>query len=120
MKTFLQFTWELPQTLIGLLICIFSGSKYDTKEKVFRWRSGYGLSLGYFIFVSSTASYNTLQHERGHQIQSAILGPLYLLIIAIPSAIWCHCFENYRRNNDISYYSLYCERWADKLGGVIR
>ena len=59
-----------------------------------------------------------IRHERGHQIQSFILGPLYLLIIGLPSIIWCRCFENYRKTNDISYYSFYTEKWANKLGKV--
>jgi hypothetical protein len=30
--------------------------------------------------------------------------------------IWCNCFEGYRKKNNVSYYKLYCEAWANKLG----
>ena len=56
----------------------------------------------------------TLVHEYGHTIQSIILGPLYLLIIGIPSSIWAMTFNN--KGNTISYYSFYTEKWANVLG----
>lgn len=34
-------------------------------------------------------SEKTIKHEYGHQLQSYILGPLYLLIIGLPSGLWC-------------------------------
>ena len=76
--------------------------------------------MGLFIFVNDHRpkrwTYNTRIHEYGHTWQALILGPLYYLVIAAPSAIWCNFFKKYREKNDVSYYKLYCEGWANKFG----
>lgn len=54
-------------------------------------------------------------HEWGHTRQSLYLGPLYLLIIGLPSIIWAMI---HTPNSKKSYYFFYTERWADKLGGI--
>ena len=59
---------------------------------------------------------NTQIHEYGHTIQCLLLGPLYWFVVAIPSAFWCNCLKNYRIKNNVSYYKLYCESWANKWG----
>ena len=124
----IQWTWGLPVNLIGGIAFLFC-----TKIKKRRWqRFGYsyivylpwksgGLSLGQFIFMrdnhkSKVWTYNTRIHEYGHTWQCLLLGPLYYIIIAIPSMIWCNCFEGYRKKNNISYYKLYCEAWANAWG----
>lgn len=78
-----------------------------------------GISLGRYIILSERyeTKYNTWYHERGHSIQSMYLGPLYLLVIGLPSILWA-MWWNYGRG--VSYYRFYTERWADKLGGVQR
>lgn len=115
----LKYIWCFPQLLVGFIVKIITKAKKD-EQGLYIWNLGYGLSLDSFIFVNRNASEDTIKHEQGHTKQSRILGPLYLIIIGCPSAIWCHCFEGYRRKYNISYYDLYCEKWADKLGGVIR
>ena len=83
------------------------------------------MSLGLFVFVSETLSQKeegyreqVIVHEYGHTIQSLILGPLYLIIIGIPSSFWAMTpmMINYRKKNHISYFSFFCERWANYLG----
>jgi len=83
------------------------------------------MSLGLFVFVSETLSdkedgyrEQVIVHEYGHTIQSLILGPLYLIIIGIPSSFWAMTpmMINYRKKNHISYFSFFCERWANYLG----
>ena len=53
-----------------------------------------GVSLGIFIFINAKKQGDSLHdtqiHEYGHTIQSAILGPLWLFVIALPSVIWCN------------------------------
>lgn len=63
-----------------------------------------------------------LVHEYGHTIQSVILGPLYLIVISIPSGLWCNLSQaaEYRRKNKVSYYAFYPEKWADHLGEKAR
>ena len=123
-----QWTWGLPVNIIGgiaFLVC-----KKIKKRRYQRfgysyivylpWKSG-GLSLGLFIFMkdqhkSQKWTYNTRIHEYGHTWQCLLLGPLYYLVIAVPSMIWCNCFAGYRKKKNVSYYKLYCEAWANAWG----
>ena len=59
-----------------------------------------------------------LVHEYGHTIQSLMLGPLYLVVIGLPSALWLNTpsFARKRRREHASYYAFYTERWANRLG----
>lgn len=81
-----------------------------------------GVSLGLFIFVNNSKSEDwksdAIIHEYGHTFQSLFLGPLYLLVVGIPSSIWCNCkkYIELRKNNDISYYSFIVEKHANILG----
>ena len=115
----LNSIWCLPQLIIGFIVKVVTGAQKDERG-LYIWKYGYGLSLDKFIFVNRNASELTIKHEQGHTKQSMMLGPLYLFVIGIPSAIWCHFFKGYRQKHNISYYSFYCEKWADELGGVTR
>ena len=123
-----QFTWGLPVNLVGgiaFLFCVIvKKRKYQRFGYAFivflPWNSG-GLSMGLFIFVKAdhpnkTWTYNTRIHEYGHTWQCLLLGPLYYLVVAIPSAVWCNFFDGYRKRNSVSYYALYCEAWANSFG----
>lgn len=122
--------WQLPQNLLGLLLLAIYGwsAKIDVKGHNHLAPSSWihfskkmrgGISLGRYIILSERyeTKYNTWHHERGHSIQSMYLGPLYLLVIGLPSILWA-MWWNYGRG--VSYYRFYTERWADKLGGVQR
>lgn len=124
-KMLLLTAWTFPQQLVGLIVYIVCRiRKCYWVERIDRrfvfWNLTSGLSLGWFIFVNEEATKNTFDHEYGHTIQSIILGPLYLLVIGLPSIIWAGCFGKYRKKHHKSYYSFYTEKWADKLGGVER
>ena len=122
-----QLTWGLTVNLVGavvFLICKIAGCRserfchavivYSNKKKFG------GLSLGLFIFMNAKEDQpwkdDTQIHEYGHTIQCLLLGPLYWLVVALPSAIWCNFFAGYRKKHNISYYKLYCESWANKWG----
>ena len=84
------------------------------------WNAG-GLSMGLFIFMKDQHrdkkwTHDTRIHEYGHTWQCLLLGPLYYIVIALPSVIWCNCFASYRKKNNVSYYKLYCESWANSFG----
>ena len=120
MKNVLFWTWCFPQTLIGLIVkLIFKGKKLDNTYYQFNSKLG-SISLGKYILLCDehVPNESVRKHEYGHQVQSFILGWLYLPIIAIPSLIWAGCFKKYRLKNNISYYSFYTEKWANRLGGV--
>ena len=85
------------------------------------------ISLGNYIFLDSNGYYNytTVKHEHGHQIQSLILGPLYLIVIGLPSIMGNILnrikYKYFRRHYDPDfYYKQPWEAWADKLGKVVR
>ncbi len=123
-----QWTWCLPVNMVGgiaYLICTkvkkYRHQKFGYANIVYiPWNQG-GLSMGLFIFMrenheSREWTYNTRIHEYGHTWQCLILGPLYYIVIALPSAVWCNCFQKYREKNNVSYHKLYCEAWANAWG----
>lgn len=87
-----------------------------------------GVSLGWFIFWTPAGNRfaqltnDCRMHEYGHAKQSAMLGPLYLLVVGIPSLMrvlyrkWHIKKYGYNWQN---YYKGFPENWADRLGGVI-
>lgn len=132
----LLFVWELPQTIIALFLCIFyrekeqwknpstqvtvtkvstTGSIFPVKNKNLFGTSGF--SLGEFIFVPKSASTTMLKHETGHTRQSRILGPLYLLAVAIPSVITFAIYKTKSKSHEW-YLSKYPECWAETLGAT--
>lgn len=124
-RSFIQWTWCLPQNLIGLFVYLFTSlqgcsTEFYNDTFVTRWKYGSGVSLGQFIFVPEGAGENTIKHEYGHSIQSLRLGWLYLFIIGLPSVLWAAFGDKYRAKHGVSYYDFYTESSADKLGGVKR
>ncbi len=121
------FIWGLPQNIIGVLMYLYfvrfkSAQVIKYKDAyIVRVNKGRGaMSLGQFIFLFSRYENEkrVIKHEYGHTRQSHILGPLYLLIIGLPSITWALGFRNYREKTGVSYYNFYTEKWADKLGGL--
>lgn len=117
------YIWQLPQNLVGLVVLCFTSNKEKCTvagidfyySKTFPG----GISLGKYVIIGSKNE-NTVKHEHGHQIQSMYLGPLYLIVIGLPSLIWAWLYGAviaYTRNG---YYRFYTEKWADKLGKVER
>ena len=118
MTRIILYIWQLPQNILGLIV-----KSVTRAEKGFAgyyyWRFKSGLSLGNYIFINEKARVTTAKHEEGHQKQSQKLGPLYLLVIGLPSFVWT-CLKTIGLFKKTSYYSFYTERWADKLTGIER
>lgn len=117
----LSFIWQLPQNILGwFIVKVVNMSNWYKEESCYRvkYLSDCGISLGNYIIIDDDIflSYRTYHHELGHQKQSKMLGPLYLLIIGIPSLIGniIHRFIKFE------YYKQPWEWWADRLGGVER
>ena len=134
-----QILWGFPQTLVGALLFLahlrcqhfgFHGAIVTV------WPRPSSVSLGLFIFVTDTpfavnskgaplprneAAQRLLVHEYGHTIQSLILGPLYLLVIGIPSVLWGYLprFKRRRATQNTSYYRFITERNANYLGELV-
>ena len=123
MLSIICFIWQLPQNLIALLILLFS--KYKIKTVSGYWISSFmpgyntnkwtAISLGNYILSSKELSNFDFKHEQGHQIQSKYFGPLYLVIVGIPS-FFRILYKNIFKKDAIWYHSGYPENWADTLG----
>lgn len=119
----LQCTWGLPQTLLGAVIFLLHlrrGHYFYHGVIVSEWGMHDSASIGLFVFIGErdAACRPLLVHEYGHTLQSLLLGPLYLLLIALPSTVWLHlpCFRRMRRKKHLSYYTFYTESWANCWG----
>lgn len=123
-KNIILFIWQLPQHLLaiiymGYLIMMCRDLGVDSRYKqavVIPCIMKGAITLGNYVFVELNSEYReTVKHELGHTIQSKILGPLYLIIIGIPSIIYCglrRLLSSLRRKD---YYNFYTERWANSL-----
>lgn len=137
MKVFLRILteiWQLPQHIIAYIIMLVNYKSIKpmiNKDGIFYYLVNHlcdcGISLGNYIFLDVNGIYNytTIRHEHGHQIQSLILGPLYLIFIGLPSIVGNIInrikYKYFRKYYDSSlYYKQPWEAWADKLGGVVR
>lgn len=136
MKLFLNiflWIWQLPQHLLGLfLIFIFRGKRTGEyyRIKTPDWW-GFGVSLGNYIMFSEEYCHffdryqwyetETVGHEKGHSVQSRMLGPLYLFSVGFVSGLQnliCRFIPNSKYTRD--YYKRWPENWADKISGIIR
>lgn len=134
-----QWTWGFLQSLLGLLnfiLHIHDKHYFFHGAVITEWKNTSSVSLGMFVFVTDEPyfyyklkseytmeelSHRLLVHEYGHTIQSLILGPLYLIVIGIPSASWAltPSFYKRRKSEGLSYFSFYTEKWANHLGEKI-
>ena len=130
--------WQLPQVILSVFVLLFyskSKRKYKTvrltnklastvyvvKASVFS-----GTSLGPIIIITDKIMAldpndrdRIILHESGHSKQSLMFGPLYLLIVGLPS-ITRNLMSRTNKNVSANYYKTFPESHADKLGGVER
>ena len=123
-RNLILFIWQLPQHLlailyIGYLVMMCKDLGVDSRYKqviVIPCIMRGAVTLGCYVFVGLNSEYRkTVKHELGHTIQSKILGPLYLIVIGIPSITYCglrRIFPSLRKKN---YYAFYTEKWANNL-----
>lgn len=119
----IKWIWQLPQHIVALLYYwyliykkrILMVDKEDVYVIYTKNVTG-SVTLGIYIFLSWRASTKTLMHEIGHTKQSLYLGPLYLLVIGLPSITWVLIHRTWLKSK--SYYWFFSEKWANKLGGV--
>jgi hypothetical protein len=151
LKNLFYTIWELPQNILGYIMSriwinnlkdapkhelsevyelekthnvkIYIISRdYHIKTKPIKYLSGF--SLGRYICLDSLHTKKTIKHEIGHSYQSRLLGPLYLPIVGISSAIFCNlCDRIFHKKWTTTkrytwYYNRFPENWADRLGGV--
>jgi len=107
--TALGFVWTLPNTLIGLLLGVFTfqlpriahGSViFDRAPRGLTWAmlrfNRVAMTVGYVILSAEPVRGSLLVHEREHTRQSCRWGPLFIpvyLVLAIPFGYRQHPFE---------------------------
>lgn len=106
----LLWVWQAPQNTIGAVYYNwFGGDRVYCKDfiraKIVKKHMG-SITLGNYIILQKQAH---LQHELGHTIQSKLFGPLYLLIVGLPSIISAGV-------KPIDHKNTWYEKWATSLG----
>ena len=134
----LQWTFGILQNLAGLAIFLALRIRKGAPKPFFfhgavvsEWQRTSSMGMGMFIFIgrnlgledlrdAEPGSYeeHILSHEYGHTVQSVILGPFYLFVIGLPSAIWCNFKPVAKKwlSGKREYESFYPEKWATRLG----
>ena len=129
-----QIVWGLPQSFVGAIVFLATRPKRYGMFKgavVSTWPKTSSISLGLFVFIAENAVGSSddlgnpqcpalrrlIAHEYGHTIQSLVLGPLYLIVIGLPSVLWANfpALRRKRKRSSISYYRFYTERNANWL-----
>ena len=131
----IQCTWGILQTLLGFIVFLINikNKHYFYHGAIITERNlPSSISLGLFVFTTTNPmkdkrienrildeelGQRLLVHEYGHTIQSLIFGPLYLIVMGIPSTLWGFLpyFQN-KRNKGVSYFSFFTEKFANYLG----
>ncbi len=135
----IHLTWGVLQTLLGFVIFILhikDTHYFYHGAIVTEWNGNSSVSLGMFVFITKKPYFaeklkddyteaqlfdRLLVHEYGHTIQSLILGPLYLILMGIPSTLWGFLpnLAKKRKERQISYFSFFTEKWANRLGEAV-
>lgn len=126
----IKYVWQLPQNLLGVLwknvkkesiiIDISNDDLRSVEAKGYLMKAGGAVTLGQYVFISQTYQDQSavIRHECGHVKQSLILGPLYLIVIGIPSILHAWLNDYIGCDEEESYSHFYTEKWADKLMGI--
>jgi NADH:ubiquinone oxidoreductase subunit K len=129
------FAWELPQNTLGAALFVIeamtgsiAGVRFE-RERLMIESKGVAVSLGLLVFWCRRSNRwhdldeRNRDHEWGHSIQSRWLGPLYLPVVGVPSALrslYAFTYREITGRKWQGYYDGFPERQADRLGGVVR
>lgn len=119
---------QIINTVLGYFLIEFDGGKVKTDngrkdDFVIRIEMGssgtWAFTLGQVVVVSNSGLSSYSNHERGHSLQSVLLGHLYWLIIAAPSAIRAGLIGTglLLQPTGVAYWdfytNFYTESWAE-------
>lgn len=126
----IKYVWQLPQNLLGVLwknvkkesiiIDVSNDDLRSVEAKGYLMKAGGAVTLGQYVFISQTYQDQSavIRHECGHVKQSLILGPLYLIVVGIPSILHAWLNDYIGCDEEEGYSHFYTEKWADKLMGI--
>ena len=124
-------TWGVIWTLVGCIVTgalalakLFMKDKSKIVFKPYHWV--YSISVGPnfwggcelgLCFLRDHKSRGTLcAHEFGHTFQNCLFGPLFMFIVALPSAIWYQSRRGKAAKDRKPYDSLWFEDAATQCG----
>lgn len=129
----IKWIWQLPQNIIGFFMSRRPVCTETVDEMVIYYTRNVlkcGVCLGDYILLDydnfhANGDILSERHEIGHHKQSLILGPLYLIVVGIPSVIRNRWDVIAHRKwttseREVWYYNSWPENNADKLGKVNR
>lgn len=124
----LAYTWGIIMTLIGWIALAFTKTFLKSKivesgrfgpcHYVIIGNNWGGLSIGTTIFIADKMlddyTQHTKEHECGHSFQNSVLGPLFLILVFIPSIIryWVDYFKGLSK----AYDAIWFEGGASTVG----
>jgi len=129
-KEILFWIWQFPQNLLGLFMLLLY--RHEKEYHRLNGRTFYyttemssGISLGNYIIMNRADREDGMKHEYGHSIDSRRWGPIYLLVIGLPSMmgnIYDRLFHRHWKYSKSCrwYYNQPWEKSADKNGEVDR
>ena len=119
----LLFIWQLPQIVVAAVLRMLYRTGRPVARvneiKIYTWKLSQGISLGNTIIVGTHKSPRMIRHEYGHTKQSKVLGPLYLILIGLPSIVWAGIVYPLLKKHfpgRFTYESFFIESMATKLG----
>ena len=118
----LSFTWGLPMSLVGVLVCAvlmvfgYKPKKYGHCYCIAIGERWGGLELGWLFLVSKTSGESTYKHELGHAYQNACMFGWAMPIFSIISA--CRYWLRHW-GVKIDYYKWFFESQANDIGAYI-
>lgn len=123
----LNCTWGSLTTLCG---CIISLVMLCIGKKPHRWNSVWyfrigkswgGLEMGTMFLTEEEHYISINNHELGHTFQNAVLGPFYIFIVGLPSAIryWARIFQQRKGKKLNDYDTMWFEGSATSIGTYI-
>ena len=120
-KDSLMWLWQFPQNLLAICIegilcqAAYRGDIVGGNTMIYNYVLP-TMSLGNYIFVNTMSTDIDVKHSHGHSRQSRILGPLYLVVIGIPSLLHLIVYSICSKIGfSWNYYKFYTKLWADKL-----
>ena len=128
----LNYTWGLLFTFVGWIIYgfvklflrkkIVTSGKFGPSYYIMLGNNWGGLEIGknFLLADGMGPSWNehTMQHECGHTFQNAILGPLYIFLVFIPSVIryWVYTTKTAKHIPTKDYDAIWFEGSATDIG----
>ena len=127
---FMNWIWQLPQNLLGVIwknikkgsiITPISNNDIESVgAKAYLIKARGAVTLGKYVFISQTYRDQgmIIKHECGHVKQSKMLGPLYLIVIGVPSILHAWLNDYIGCDEESGYSHFYTEKWSDKLMNI--